>query len=1179
MAFKSLSEGGILSYESERNRFVSRAKTIDKPLSEMEKREGYIGINHRYKYFLLAAELLAKNSGESNLLEYHALQNSKTTWRKAFEKSFGMTIDEFYELFEEHRAAGFPDPNRPTPTGPQTVNDYIIWKVGDEVSSSLEAEVRETVLAVHNYAVGIGMPRIGSPITIFLHRNLDALAAEFEATTGREFENRVGPDFAAGRNPFANGSNWVMVNTSADRYQEWSAETRERQLGGHLTDALQREMSGLLLWAQRDQVPHGGPEWLLEGSRQFLTYQALRPSGPESCDPTKSSYARISESVDTPLSEAETSEDFWALKNAYRYGFLAVELLAEQAGPESIMGYFASLRTGVTWHEAFESAFGMTVEEFYQLFDERSAARFTRPRCPLPPPLVTLPGAPDYVKWEIGSDVRPEYIEDSVEGVRLMHEYAESLGMSEIEVKFTAHLYYNQDELKIAYLLATGSEAEWVDRGSNAVAYGPGFFTDTLRWEERNTSSDHRKKISAHELFHVFQEEWSSGHGGYGSPGWFTEGTAEYFAFRALDAGGVWSYAEQRRWRLVAAGKRAVEPLRKLERGLDRVSYGFLLLAVELLASRAGERAVLDYYMLPQPGTTWQEAFETAFGMTVDEFYELFEEHRAAGFPDPNRPTPTGPQTVDDYIVWKVGDEVSPSLEAETRETVLAVHNYAVGIGMPRIGSPITIFLYHNLDSLAAAFEANTGEPTTESWYWPEFSQGKLTIFAGRDWIAVNTSATRYQEWSPDTRKRELAGNLFDLYRRALTGIWQGTPRDAVDPEGPQWLRAGSREYLTWQALRAAGPESCDPTRGRYARFWETADTPLADTPLSDAETQSGYESMRSARQHSFLAVELLAEQAGPESIMGYFASLRTGVTWQEAFESAFGMIVEEFYQLFDERSAAGFTLPRCPTLPPLVTMPGAPEYVKWEIEDEVPDEYVQNAVVGVKIMHDYIVSLGMPSSYEDITIYLYHTLDGMISAYARAFGVSLADSRGVWGPPVEAVGVGGQGGFFIWAGHPLHSRRPMINFVRHVAGELIHSLQADLNYPLFATAPRWLTSGSAYVLDCQALAKAGLKNDRCQREKFISDVGQMDTPLMYMETWTGFSQTDHSPYPYSALAAELLANHAGHAALMRFFHPQEPGTTWREAFQIAFGMTVDKFYILFEEHRAAGFPEVDVSK
>ena len=34
----------------------------------------------------------------------------------------------------------------------------------------------------------------------------------------------------------------------------------------------------------------------------------------------------------------------------------------------------------------------------------------------------------------------------------------------------------------------------------------------------------------------------------------------------------------------------------------------------------------------PEPG--WRVAFESAFGMTVDEFYELFEAHGAAGFPE-----------------------------------------------------------------------------------------------------------------------------------------------------------------------------------------------------------------------------------------------------------------------------------------------------------------------------------------------------------------------------------------------------------------------------------------------------------------------------------------------------------------------------------------------------------------
>ena len=110
LAYKSLSEGGILSYESERNsRIVFDAKRVDKPLSEMEKQEGYRGVSGAYNHFLLAAELLAKNSGESNLLKYHALQDSKTTWQEAFEKAFGTNVGKFYDLFEDHRAAGFPE--------------------------------------------------------------------------------------------------------------------------------------------------------------------------------------------------------------------------------------------------------------------------------------------------------------------------------------------------------------------------------------------------------------------------------------------------------------------------------------------------------------------------------------------------------------------------------------------------------------------------------------------------------------------------------------------------------------------------------------------------------------------------------------------------------------------------------------------------------------------------------------------------------------------------------------------------------------------------------------------------------------------------------------------------------------------------------------------------------------
>ena len=44
-----------------------------------------------------------------------------------------------------------------------------------------------------------------------------------------------------------------------------------------------------------------------------------------------------------------------------------------------------------------------------------------------------------------------------------------------------------------------------------------------------------------------------------------------------------------------------------------------------------------------------------------------------------------------DYIFWKVGQRVSPAQETEMREAVLAAHDYATRLGMPRIDRPITI--------------------------------------------------------------------------------------------------------------------------------------------------------------------------------------------------------------------------------------------------------------------------------------------------------------------------------------------------------------------------------------------------------------------------------------------------------------------------------------------------------
>ena len=45
--------------------------------------------------------------------------------------------------------------------------------------------------------------------------------------------------------------------------------------------------------------------------------------------------------------------------------------------------------------------------------------------------------------------------------------------------------------------------------------------------------------------------------------------------------------------------------------------------------TRAGERAIFEYYRLLPSSDSWKEAFQGAFGITIDDFYEEFAEYRA----------------------------------------------------------------------------------------------------------------------------------------------------------------------------------------------------------------------------------------------------------------------------------------------------------------------------------------------------------------------------------------------------------------------------------------------------------------------------------------------------------------------------------------------------------------------
>ena len=67
------------------------------------------------------------------------------------------------------------------------------------------------------------------------------------------------------------------------------------------------------------------------------------------------------------------------------------------------------------------------------------------------------------------------------------------------------------------------------------------------------------------------------------------------------------------------------------------ISYPLGFMAVDFLVDNFGDLsalpALVSFYDEIGPGTTWQDAFWSTFGISIDEFYAEFEAYRHEHFP------------------------------------------------------------------------------------------------------------------------------------------------------------------------------------------------------------------------------------------------------------------------------------------------------------------------------------------------------------------------------------------------------------------------------------------------------------------------------------------------------------------------------------------------------------------
>ena len=806
-------------------------------------------------------------------------------------------------LFDDAIAA--LDPMRAsTAAASPTDGSCIVWKIGGQVDATVAAEARQVVIATHDTLTRYGMPDISQTVTIFLYHDSHALEAAVEEVAGRTVD---AGEITTSSSTSSYGARFIIINTASERFQSWSSEARQRQIVGHMVRIYNSLMSDLSTGAPSDEVPPAGPQWLMSGAARYFTWQTLRPSGPESCDTARTSYAGTSVSSDAPLGDLETREGYNATNGASRLSFLAVELLAEQAGPEAVVSYYASLRTGVTWQEAFQTNFGMTVAEFYQLFEERRAAGFPRPRCPLLPPLVTLPDVPEYLKWEIGDGVSDEQLETIVRGIRVTHEFARAIGLPEPNDEYEIIVYvYNNIEKMVA---AHGREVSWgveerrrywtgpatASAGTGKMFFGPRALQDSALIE-----------MASHEFLHANYQQGVLGQRTTPSafdrsdsmrvPRWLTEGMAVLLTQLVMSQYHDRPYPDfdsQENWMSRGAGTDlslwdaelypaqghvdliSDETERKKKRVIVDCIYRCGVLAVELLASLVGIGKLSDYWMylersmvlrVPEadlPRTGWVQAFERAYGMTVEEFYELFEEHRAAGFPDPEGPTPTAtpkPEPVvhpSDILDWFDGPpDEAHSYAAKSIERMWDLYpDLAAGVArLIWVGDGITWneeFVLEELSYVVSEDPELVRAVVNQEHrsYLLEVGSGSAERAADYPWLADGMNA------------RELYA-IIEIAR-----IAKRNPGFAERVLGYTWLADG----ITWAEARGLG------TLSRWILVApELVDRVLKYTWLGDGITD--------AEKDTLSALYSFAERVGIEAaaqVMDY-QWLADGVTWEE---------------------------------------------------------------------------------------------------------------------------------------------------------------------------------------------------------------------------------------------------------------------------------------------------------
>ena len=565
-------------------------------------------------------ELVARPDHDAHF-EFFRLLPTSETWEEAFEAAFGIAVGDFYEAFEEYRIA----------LGAQYLphladdrDEPLLLFLG-EIPSDTRTRLREQF----ETAQELFRERFGSePVdyTVYVAAN-DRLAEPMY------------------KHVFGSGTFWLGEDVSPRGLCERSttgfalfvilAGCPEEPLGDllgeyHFEEVLERVAPADMLTQWLPEYEPPGPHCLRLGTRGYAKHAYREALGLEPLDEARGTQAQIAGRAAEPLRSYSAYRAAGALRDevAEALGFLAGDWLVARAGEPAIFEYYRLLGSTDSWQAAFESAFGITIDDFYEEFAEYRAAIGA----------VASPDAPE----------EPDAPDLVLLGELSAWEEARVLAHFEATQAFFGDRLGGEPVDYTVYVVASGPEA--VAHRDVIGTIPPGACSATGRpWTTLVIVLRRCLLSPAHTLgpFHLNSvlrrlappnawEQWPSEYKQQGSY-WLDVGLRRYAEHAFLDSLGLANLDRIRR-RSVNFATRAektlydLEPYRAPGGPRDEPVEALTFLAADWLAQRAGEPAIFEYYRLRQATDDWQEAFEAAFGITIDDFYTAFAEYRAAGF-------------------------------------------------------------------------------------------------------------------------------------------------------------------------------------------------------------------------------------------------------------------------------------------------------------------------------------------------------------------------------------------------------------------------------------------------------------------------------------------------------------------------------------------------------------------